>query len=535
MTRICKKSTGRTACRPAQYVVAAALALTLLCPAAAADEPGRAAGVIVTIKDEIDDILRDSLERRLTEAREAGAQVIVLELDTPGGLVTSALDIARMVKDTPADVHMVAWVHPRAYSAGALIALAADEIWMSPSSSIGDAAPIAITPAGGVQELGETERAKAESPILQEFRDSAARNGYNQLLTRAMVSLGTEVWWLEHTQTGERRFVTLEEKETLFDDADEAEREWKLVDEYTVTVDGQPKEIPVSQPLIGESELLTMSQYDAIAFGFARGIAGTVPELAEELQLAGTPARLEMNGWESFARWLNSPIIRGILLIIVLLGAYLEFHTPGAIVPGVTALIALVIFLAAPYAAGLASVWTFVLLGLGVILIGLEIFVIPGFGIAGIAGGVLVIVALLGSFVPAEPGAPPFSLPDLRGTWSALLTGLKVLTVSTLISLAGIILLAQYLPRTKLATGLVSENPELPATSGPEPTLALPGDVGVVTGDLRPAGQARFGHEIVDVCSQGMYVPAGQRVQVIRREGMNVVVRPLPEEGEVKG
>jgi membrane-bound serine protease (ClpP class) len=225
--------------------------------------------------------------------------------------------------------------------------------------------------------------------------------------------------------------------------------------------------------------------------------------------------------------------VRGILFVIVLIGAYLEFQHPGLILPGAMALIALAIFLGAPYAAGLATIWTFVAVGLGLALLAVEIFLIPGFGFTGLLGISLILLAVIASFVPAEPGAPPFALPTLQGTWTALRTGLQVMAGSIVTSVIGMILLAQFLPRSRLARGLVLANSRGATYTVhiEPPAVAAVGDIGVVTGSLRPGGQARFGHEIVDVSSQGEYVDAGRRVQVIRREGMNVFVRPLPDEG----
>jgi membrane-bound serine protease (ClpP class) len=531
--------TGQSGWLPARRrlrtsVAGISAALLLLSLAPAADPPGRAAtGAVIPIRGVIDDIMRDSIQRRVKEAQAAGATTLIFEIDTPGGMVTSALDICRMIKNLPASVQTVAWVHPEAYSAGAMIAVACHQMWMSPSSSIGDCAPIMVVPVGGVQELGQTERAKAESPILQQFRDSAARNGYDQLLSRAMVTMGEEVWWLERmSDPADRRFVTGEEKKKLIDDVAEDAREWKLVESYLEPVSG--KSIPVVQPVDRANELLTMSQYDAVAFGFARGVVADLGELSEKLGLGSIPITFEKSGWEKFAMWLNSPIVRGILLVIVLIGGYVEFQHPGVILPGVTALIALAIFLGAPYAAGLADIWTIVILVVGLILLGIEVFVTPGFGILGLLGIALILVAIIGSFVPAEPGAPPFSLPSLQATWNGLVTGLKVLIGSVVVSLVGVVLLARYLPESRMATGVVSANPQADslALSEPHPEVAQVGDVGVVTGDLRPGGQARFGQEIVDVHSQGEYVEAGRRVQVIRRMGMHIEVRPLPEEGQ---
>ena len=485
----------------------------------------RATAAVIPIHGEIDDIVRDSVERRLTAARDAGATTIIFEMNTPGGLVTSALDICRLIKNLPPEARTVAWVHSDAYSAGAMISVACREIWMSGHSSLGDCAPIMVAPTG-VQELGDAERAKAESPILQEFRDSAARNGYDPLLSRAMVTVGEEVWWLERPDGGERRFVTAADKKKLIDDTPADEREWQLVTSCALPDGGRV--IPISQPVDRAGELLTMSQFEAVAYGFARGIAETLDDLTRKLDLPGPPLTFDKSGWEKFATWLNSPLVRGLLFVIVLIAAYVEFQHPGLILPGVTALVALAIFLAAPYAAGLANIWTVIVLIAGLVMLGIEVVAVPGFGLLGLAGTALIVIALLGTFVPAEPNLPTFSLPNLQATWDGLYLGVKVLASSVLVSICGILMLARYLPRTRVAAGLIIANPDAQSLpiSDAHLRVAQVGDVGVVTGDLRPGGQARFGQEVIDVQSQGEYIEAGRRVRVIRRDGMNVIVRP---------
>ena len=498
-----------------------------------AESPTPAKGAVIPIRDVINDITRESLERRIGEAQAAGASTLIFEMDTPGGAVTSALEICRLIKTLPPDVRTVAWVNPRAYSAGAMISLACREIWMSPSSAIGDCAPIMVS-AEGVKEMTGTERAKAESPILQEFRESAARNGYDQLLARAMVTMGAEIWWLENVNDAkDRRFVTDDEKKKLVDDAPEGDRQWKLVEDYTNQASGKP--VHLVQPIERADTLLTVGTDEAVAFGLARGVARSVGELTSKLELSGLPLRFAASGWEQFALWLNNSLIRGILFIIVIIGAYVEFQHPGLILPGVTAAVALVIFLAAPYAAGLANVWTFILLGIGLILLALEIFVLPGHGVSGILGVALIMVAVVGTFVPQEPGSNPnlpFSWPSLPGTWKALERGIQVLSGSVFVSVIGIVLILRYLPRIAVAQGVVAPNPEAAALAMANASVqsVRVGDIGVVTGDLRPGGQARFGQEVVDVQSQGEYVVAGRRVQIVKLEGMRVVVRQLPDE-----
>ncbi|TWT42074.1 hypothetical protein RAS1_32020 [Phycisphaerae bacterium RAS1] len=499
-------------------------------PSTAPDAARSASLAVIPIKDEITDVLRRSVERRLEDARAAGAKVIVFELHTPGGLVTSALDICRLIKNLPADVTSVAWVNHEAYSAGAMISVACKKIYMSPSSAIGDCAPIMVSPTGGLEELPATERAKAESPVLQEFRDSAASNGYDPMLCRAMVTVGEEVWWIQSTTGDERRFVSAADKKKLIDDVAEAERKWKTVESLADPKSG--REQPLVQPVDRPDTLLTLSQSEAVAFGFASGIVGDLDDLVGKLGQSGAPLYLETSGWETFAMWLNSPWVRGFLFMIVVVGGYIEFSHPGLMLPGITALVALAIFLGAPYAAGLADIWTFVLLGVGLALLAVEIFLLPGFGVAGILGGLMVLGAFLGTFIPREPGAPMFSLPNLQGTWDALKIGIFAMSGGLVMAMVGIVLVLRFLPQLPVVDKLILSNPSAEALAPQDPfaSVGLVGDVGLVISDLRPGGQARFGNEVVDVQSQGKYVEAGKRVQVIKRDGGSIIVRPLTDE-----
>ena len=156
---------------------------------------------IIRIEGLVYDATLEEMERQVDRALEAGATVIVFELDTPGGMVTSALRIAKYIKaDIP--VPTVAWINKEAYSAGILIASACDQIVMSPASATGDCAP--MMPG---QKMPSTERAKALSPILAEFYDNARSNGYDYAMFHAMCVLGIEVYLIEHEDTGQRRLV----------------------------------------------------------------------------------------------------------------------------------------------------------------------------------------------------------------------------------------------------------------------------------------------------------------------------------------
>jgi membrane-bound serine protease (ClpP class) len=497
--------------------------------------PERVSAAIVPVEDMITDITNQSIRQRVAKVRQGGANCIVFEINTFGGLVTSALEICEYIKNLGDDVYTVAWVHPKAISAGAMISLACNEIIMASSSKIGDSAPIAMAPTGGAEPMEETERAKVESPIVQEFRDSARRNAYSEVLAEAMVRFREDIYWLENTETGERRFAHTEEKKGLLGEtksllADWArlgkKSPWKLIESYVDPVTG--RNVTVKQPVLREKELLTMSQSEAVMYGFARTVVSSESELASYLSARSPIPRLDTTWSERLARYLTSPSVRVFLFLMMMIAAYAEFHAPGHGVGGIVALLALAVFLGAPYLTGLANIWEIVVVGIGIALLMLEIFVIPGFGIAGITGIACIFVGLLASFIPEEPNSfPIFHWPELEGTFEGLYVGIRSLAIGLVLSLAGMVVISRYLPKTPVMAGFAPPNPTHDEVVMPDPYdgLAAVGDIGTAEAPLRPAGKARFGATLVDVVSQGEFIPAGGRIVVIERHGNRVVVR----------
>jgi len=409
--------------------------------------------------------------------------------------------------------------------------------------------------------------------VLAEFRASCRLNHYDQVLCEAFVLPDREVWWVENTETGERRFVLRDEKikltgegddtskdkepdddasddEETDDDASEDEKTgddaetpaeddseddrpdaapagWKLVGSYYDPL--LEMDVDVLNPVVQDNQLLEMSAGEAEAYGFSKGIVAKESDLKARYDLA-TVVRIEPTWSEALAYWLTSIYVRGFLMVIILLGAYVEFHTPGVGVPGLVALICLAIFVAAPYLTGLANVWEILCIALGFGLIALEVFVIPGFGIAGIAGITLVLVGLLTTFVPEEPGQPfPFYLPSLPGTIAYAKLALVTVVASMVTSLIGMAMLSRFLPRMPMLRRIVPANPTPSDVQVDDPYrgLARVGDVGDAEGPLHPAGKARFGAQLVDVVTQGEYLERGTRLEVIERRGNRVVVRAI--------
>lgn len=497
-------------------------------------------GVIIPIHTEITDITADSVRRRLEEARRQGAKVVVFELDTPGGLVTSTFDIADQIRNLT-DIKSVAWVNTNAHSGGALVAIACEEIVMARSSRIGDAQVIFGMPVGP-QAVPEELKPKITTPVLADVRASAQLRGYSQTLCESLVDPDREVWWLENIETGEREFVFRDEKLKRLGESGEAGSEkdktdtaggsaadrkpqWKLVETYfDIRLES---EVEAIQPVVRDDQLLQMSGSEAYTYGFSKGMVTNDGDLRQRYGLAST-IRVAPLWSESLALWMTSMWVRGFLLAIILLGAYVEFHTPGVGVPGLVALIALAIFVGAPYLAGLANVWEILFVVVGFLLIALEVFVIPGFGIPGILGIILVIIGLLATFVPDEPDRSiPLYIPSLPSTLEGLKYALITLVSSMVASLIGIAMLSRFLPRMPVFGRMVPANPTPSevAIDDPYRGLARVGDVGEAAGPLRPAGKARFGSQLVDVVTQGEYLEGGAQVEVIERRGNRVVVR----------
>jgi membrane-bound serine protease (ClpP class) len=533
----------------------------------AASEAG-SNGAIISIHTEITDVTAESVKRRIHEAKASGATTIVLDLNTPGGLVTSTFDIADAIRNLTG-IRTVAWVNNTAHSGGALVAIACDEIVTTRSSRIGDAQVIFGNPVGA-EPVPEDLKAKITTPVLADVRASAQLRGYSQVLCEALVEPDLEVWWLENTETGEREFVFREEKierlgeekskpkvekpkpkkaesETDSDSSATAEdvieedkssedtivpadapanrSKWKLVETYYDIV--LERDVPAIQPVVRDDQLLQMSAAEAYAYGFSKGLAADDSALKARYSLV-TLTRLSPFWSETLALWLTSMWVRGFLLMIIMLGAYVEFHTPGVGVPGLAALICLAIFVGAPYVTGLANIWEIIFILAGLLLIGLEVFVLPGFGIAGISGIVLLLIGLLATFVPDEPGrSVPFYVPSLPSTLEYLKHGLVTVVLSITASLAGMVMLSRVLPKTLMFRRIVPANPTPSEVAMDDPYrgLARIGDLGATVGPLHPAGKARFSGELVDVVTQGEFVDSGMRVEVIERRGNRVVVR----------
>lgn len=540
--------------------------------------------VIIPITGVVDEVTDRSIERRLREAQAAGADAVVIELDTPGGRMDVTLDICTMLKDRPlTPANVVAWVRPKAYSAGTIIALATREIVVSSNATFGDAAPIQGLPLMGLIQMAPAERAKVEAPLLAEVIDSARRNGYDENLVQAFVAVGLELWMLQNIDTGERVIVTRDEYERVMGeepedaipsvtpsaspDAPVVPFSSRLSDPSPSTGSSAPPDPeqvreqvredifeqqqlpPTRRPLtaddrgqyrtigqiISDDRLLTVKSDEGIFYGLAVQTIDTDAELAAFFGQPSIVERYEETWSEELVRFLINPVVRIVLIVIFVVGLFIEMAAPGLGVFGGAAVVALLLLVAAPALAGLAQWWDIVLIAIGLVLIAAELFVIPGVGIAGFGGAVCLLIGLVGSFVSGSVSTPQGQDELMTGVLSVLGAVIAASIAIWLISrqigsipaLQRLTLRSELSPSRPIGAGADADGASTSTTVGRgSPGVVNVGDAGVAETDLRPSGRATIGGRIIDVQSATGWIEQGTPVRVISVGRFEIKVEP---------
>jgi len=482
---------------------------------------------VIAIHGPINSNLYDAMKRKAFMARSAGAELIVLDMDTPGGRVDVMLDIASLLTEDLKKIRTVAFVSREAISAGAFISLACDEIYMQPGTQIGDAMPVMPAPGGGYQPMPKAEREKAETYLRAKMRSMAEQNGYSPDLAEAMVSLNLEVWLIRNGQTGE---LKLFQPRDLATDS-EITQALRLL--------GQAGASPSPEEILEEpwqfvrhvdrrDELLTMTASEALKWGFTKEILPSRDALAKRFNVQGSMTVLEDTTEEEIAAFLTNPAITSLLLLIGLGAIYAEFNTPGLGIAAAVALAAFTILIGSHFMLGLALWWEVLLFVAGIILIGVEIFVIPGFGVAGISGIALCALSLLAMMIPNAPLEIPWPRTDLM--WGYFRRGGFALTIGFLGAVALMVVLSRILPKSPLSNKLflapAGEYHEAPTTEQHPIHSIKPGDEGVAATTCRPSGQVRIGEHLVDAVADGTMIQSGTKVRVLQNAGNRVVIEP---------
>lgn len=409
----------------------------------------------VPVSGTIEQGLAPYVARVLREAAAAGAEAVILDIDTPGGRIDAAERIVDAVRASPVPVY--AFVNPRAYSAGAMIALAAKGgIYVKPGGVIGAATP--------VDGQGTKASEKIVSAMRGEFRALAEANGLDPRLAEGMVD------------------------ETL--------------------------EIPGIKPA---GKLLTLTADEALRVGFAKAAVDDVPALLVQVGLPGARVELiDINWAEAVVRFLTNPIVAPLLLSLGMLGLIFEIKAGHFGIGALVSVTSLGLFFGANILLGLAGWEEIILLGLGLAALGVEVFLLPGFGVAGILGLVLLGGAIVLTLVGAAPTATDF------------IQAGAVLGASLIITASVFIAWLRHLPNSPRFSGLLLKS----STRQDEGFVSAPirgdlvGKSGTAATDLRPAGVVVVGDERLDVVTEGEFISAGSSVTVVRSDGYRHVVRP---------
>jgi membrane-bound serine protease (ClpP class) len=413
---------------------------------------------VIAIEGMIDLGLAPFLARTIREAQAAGAAAVLLDINTFGGRVDAAVAMRDSLVNAP--VRTIAFVNQRAISAGALIALACGTVIMTKGGTIGAATPVVGGGSGDTQPATE----KSVSYVRSEFRATAEARNRPPEFAEAMVDVDVEI-----------------------------------------------------AGVIEKGKLLTLTASQAVEHKVAELTADTLDAALAAAALPGAEVRVARQTWaETLVRFLTHPVIGSLLMTVGLLGLLVEIRTPGFAVPGTIGLISLGLFFWGHWIVQLAGWEELLLVAIGVLLLALEVFVIPGVTVAGIAG----IVALIAGLGMTLVGA--------GATVSVIITALGQVAFSILLAMAGAFAFVRALPSLPFGSRLVLET-DMTAGRGyvspPESDRRWLGKTGAAISPLRPAGIAEFEGARVDVVSDGDFVDAGSTIVVTRVDGNRIVVR----------
>jgi len=416
---------------------------------------------VIRVEGLIDNGLNMYIDRGLSAAEgDEDAVGVILHMDTFGGLVDAADKIRKRL--LAANLPVVTYIDANAASAGALISFATDNIFMSPGGSIGAATV--------VDGAGEKADEKIQSYMRGLMRSTAEAKGYDPRIAEAMVDERIEI-----------------------------------------------------EDIIAEGVLLTLSASEALELGVSTATVRSLSEVAAEMGWEDAELFNVQELWqESVIRFFASPILQSLLLLMMLGGLYFELQSPGVGFAGGIALLGALLFFLPLYIMGLAQFWEILIVIIGVTLIIVEIFVLPGIGIAGVAGVILLIFGLFASLV----GNVGFNFPSLED----MRTELWTITITLLLTIAFVASTLRYVMKTPVFGRLVltrSTDRASGYTSYDDRSELLEQE-GVALTSLRLSGTVRIGDRRVDAISDGDYIDKGDRVKVVAVHSGQVYVTRVP-------
>jgi membrane-bound serine protease (ClpP class) len=417
------------------------------------------------IKKEIAPPVWRSTKLALEEAVEKNADIILIEMSTYGGMLESADSIRTKILNSPIPVFI--FINHNAASAGALIAIACDSIYMTTGSSIGAATV--------VDQAGEVVPDKYQSYMRAMMRSTAEATGRDPNIAQAMVDPRIEI-----------------------------------------------------EGVIDSGSVLTFTASEALKNGYCEGIA---EDMEEVLSLAGIEDyelfEQELKPIDKFIGFLINPIVSGILIMVIIGGIYFELQTPGIGFPSIAAILAALMYFAPLYIEGLADHWEILIFVVGIILIAVEIFAIPGFGVTGIAGITLVVAGLTLSLIDNVG----FDFRPVNA--NKIISSFFLVIISIFLSIVASFFITKSLfSHNRLFGSLALETVESAAegyTTSDSKYREMVGMTGIAHTILRPAGKVMIGEDMYDATAITGYIEKGDEIEVVRYETMQLFVRKVEE------
>lgn len=412
------------------------------------------------VKEEIGPGIWRKMQKAFDEAEEWNANLILIHMNTYGGMVIHADSMRTKILNN--EIPVWVFIDNNAASAGALISIACDSIYMRKGANIGAATV--------VNQTGEAMPDKYQSYMRSTMRSTAEAQGRNPDIAEAMVDESIKVAGVSDS-----------------------------------------------------GKVLTFTAIEAMEHGFCEGMHESVKEVLTE---NGYPEyelkTFEVTALETFIGWMVNPAISGILIMIIIGGIYFELQTPGVGFPLAAAVIAALLYFTPLYLEGLAENWEVILFLVGIVLLAVEVFVLPGFGVAGIAGAAFIMASLILSLVGNVGFDFEFTMP------SEMMVAFLTVMLSSVAGFFGSIYLAKKLLSTSALSSLVLssvQNKEdgFIGVSAQESTLI--GQAGVAATILRPAGKVVIDNETYDATALSGYIDKGEKIVVVKFETAQLFVR----------
>lgn len=414
------------------------------------------------IDDNIDPRMNRRVKLALEQAKKQDVDLIVIEMDTYGGAVNDADDIRTMILEYEKPIHV--WINKDAASAGALISIACDSIYMAPGGNIGAATVV----MGG---SGEAAPDKYQSYMRSMMRSTAEAKGRNPKIAEAMVDENLEI-----------------------------------------------------EGISNKGSVITFSVSEAKENGFCEG---EMASLNEVIKIQGIDdfelTTFETSNVEAIISFFLNPAVSGFLILIIFAGIYFELQTPGVGFPLAAAIIAIILYFIPYYLNGLAENWEIALFIVGCILLLVEIFVIQGFGVAGILGIVFILTGLTLGMIPNQ--AFDFTFVPSGDLFVALLT----VILAAIIAMVLIFALAPKVNQWKAFSSIALAT-TLDKSAGYTSSIyqdSLLNKEGTTHTRLMPSGKVLIEDEIYDAHSRGEFIDQGEKIKVVSTEGTSLKVKRI--------